>query len=287
MLDGLSRMFSYIEPYVQFPWVIRHIIDISIVSYVVYKMLLLIRETRAEQVLKGLTILLFVTKLSEWLQLNTIYWILKNTATVGVIALLIVFQPELRKALEQIGRGRIFDRFMFIQDEKDPLFFINEIARAVQDMARAKIGALIVIERKTGINDVIDTGVKIDGELSGSLLENIFVPNTPLHDGAVIVRGYRIAAAGCFLPLTDNGNINKQLGTRHRAALGISENSDALAIVVSEETGVISIANNGKLTRYLDSKGLKEILKKVYVKEKEPRSFIVKKWRSRNEQDGQ
>ena len=287
MLDGLSRMFSYIEPYVQFPWVIRHIIDISIVSYVVYKMLLLIRETRAEQVLKGLTILLFVTKLSEWLQLNTIYWILKNTATVGVIALLIVFQPELRKALEQIGRGRIFDRFMFIQDEKDPLFFINEIARAVQDMARAKIGALIVIERKTGINDVIDTGVKIDGELSGSLLENIFVPNTPLHDGAVIVRGYRIAAAGCFLPLTENGNINKQLGTRHRAALGISENSDAIAIVVSEETGVISIANNGKLTRYLDSKGLKEILKKVYVKEKEPRSFIVKKWRSRNEQDGQ
>ena len=287
MLDGLSRMFSYIEPYVQFPWVIRHIIDISIVSYVVYKMLLLIRETRAEQVLKGLTILLFVTKLSEWLQLNTIYWILKNTATVGVIALLIVFQPELRKALEQIGRGRIFDRFMFIQDEKDPLFFINEIARAVQDMARAKIGALIVIERKTGISDVIETGVKIDGELSGSLLENIFVPNTPLHDGAVIVRGYRIAAAGCFLPLTDNGNINKQLGTRHRAALGISENSDALAIVVSEETGVISIANNGKLTRYLDSKGLKEILKKVYVKEKEPRSFIVKKWRSRNEQDGQ
>ncbi len=287
MLDGLSRMFSYIEPYVQFPWVIRHIIDISIVSYVVYKMLLLIRETRAEQVLKGLTILLFVTKLSEWLQLNTIYWILKNTATVGVIALLIVFQPELRKALEQIGRGRIFDRFMFIQDDKDPLFFINEIARAVQDMARAKTGALIVIERKTGIGDVIETGVKIDGELSGSLLENIFVPNTPLHDGAVIVRGYRIAAAGCFLPLTDNGNINKQLGTRHRAALGISENSDALAIVVSEETGVISIANNGKLTRYLDSKGLKEILKKVYVKEKEPRSFIVKKWRSRNEQDGQ
>ena len=287
MLDGLSRMFSYIEPYVQFPWVIRHIIDISIVSYVVYKLLLLIRETRAEQVLKGLTILLFATKLSEWLQLNTIYWILKNTATVGVIALLIVFQPELRKALEQIGRGRIFDRLTFIQEDKDPLFFINEIARAVQDMARAKIGALIVIERKTGINDVIDTGVKIDGELSGSLLENIFVPNTPLHDGAVIVRGYRIAAAGCFLPLTDNGNINKQLGTRHRAALGISENSDALAIVVSEETGVISIANNGKLTRYLDSKGLKEILKKVYVKEKEPRSFIVKKWRSRNEQDGQ
>jgi diadenylate cyclase len=284
MWDGFSRIFSYIEPYIQFPWVIQHVIDISIVAFVLYKLLLLIRETRAEQVLKGLAILLFATKFSELLRLYTVFWILKNTATVGVIALLIVFQPELRKALEQIGRGRLFDKLMFIQDDKDPTLLINEIARAVQNMARAKIGALIVVERKTGVSDVIETGVKIDGELSGALLENIFVPNTPLHDGAVIIRGDRVAAAGCFLPLTDNANISKQLGTRHRAALGISENSDALAIVVSEETGVISIANNGKLTRYLDSKGLKEMLKKVYIKEKEPRSFIPKKWRSRNEQ---
>ena len=140
------------------------------------------------------------------------------------------------------------------------------------------------MERKTGINEVIETGVKIDGEMSGALLENIFAINTPLHDGAVIIRGDRIAAAGCFLPLTENNNISKQLGTRHRAAIGISEVSDALAIVVSEETGVISIAVNGKLTRYMDSKALKEMLNKVYTREKEPRSFIPRKWRSRNEQ---
>lgn len=283
MWDGFSRVFSYIEPYIQFPWVIQHVIDISIVAFVLYKLLLLIRETRAEQVLKGLAILLFATKLSEFLQFNTIYWILKNTATVGVIALLIVFQPELRRALEQIGRGQLFDKLMFLQNDKDPTLLINEIVRAVQNMAKARIGALIVVERKTGVNEVIETGVKIDGELSGSLLENIFVPNTPLHDGAVIVRGDRIAAAGCFLPLTENSNISKQLGTRHRAALGISEISDALAIIVSEETGIISVASNGKLTRYLDSKGLKEMLRKIYIKEKEPRSFIPKKWRSRNE----
>lgn len=283
MWNGFSKIFSFIEPYIQFPWVIQHVIDISIVAFVLYKLLLLIRETRAEQVLKGLAILLFATKLSEVLQFNTIYWILQNTVTVGVIALLIVFQPELRRALEQIGRGKIFDRSMFIQNDRDPYLIISEIVKAVQNMAKDKTGALIVVENRTGVNDVIETGVKIDGELSGALLENIFVPNTPLHDGAVIIRGDRIAAAGCFLPLTENPNLSKQLGTRHRAALGISENSDAMAIIVSEETGIISVASNGKLTRYLDSKGLKEMLKKIYVKEKDTRSLILKKWRTKNE----
>ncbi len=282
MRDWFYRISSYIEPYIQFPWVIQHIIDIVIVAFVLYKLLLLIRETRAEQVLKGLAIILFVTKLSALLRFNTIYWILKNTATVGVIALLVVFQPELRRALEQIGRGQLLDRF-FLNDEKDPTYIINEIVRAVQNMAKNKVGLIIVIEGKTGVNDVIETGVRIDGELTAALLENIFVVNSPLHDGAVIIRGDRIAAAGCFLPLTDNSGISKQLGTRHRAALGISEVSDALAIVVSEETGVISMASNGKLTRYLDAKSLREILKKVYVREKETRSLIPKKWRSRND----
>ncbi|HOB19424.1 MAG TPA: diadenylate cyclase CdaA [Candidatus Atribacteria bacterium] len=283
MWDWITRFFSYIEPYIQFPWVIRHIIDIAIVAYVLYRLMLLIRETRAEQVLKGLAILLMATKLSEILQFYTIYWILKNTVTVGVIALLIVFQPELRRALEQIGRGQLFDKSLFINDDKDSSVIINEISKAVLNMAKANIGALIVIERKTGLNDYLETGVRLDAELSGPLLENIFVPNTPLHDGAVIIRGSRIAAAGCFLPLTENPNLSKQLGTRHRAALGISENSDAVAIVVSEETGIISMANNGKLTRYLDSKGLKDMLQKVYVREKEPRSIIPKKWRIKNE----
>ena len=281
MWDWISRLFSYIEPYIQFPWVIRHIIDIAIVSFVLYRLLLLIKETRAEQVLKGLAILLFATKLSEILQLYTIFWILKNTVTVGVIAILIVFQPELRRALEHIGRGKFFDRSIFIRDDKEPSLVIDEIVKAAQNMAEKKIGALIVVERNTGINDVIETGVSIDAELTGALLENIFMPNAPLHDGAVIVRKDRIAAAGCFLPLTENPNISKQLGTRHRAALGISESSDALAIIVSEENGIISTANNGKLTRYLDGKGLEDMLNKIYVKDKQARAIFPKKWRAK------
>ena len=281
MWDWISRLFSYIEPYIQFPWVIRHIIDIAIVSFVLYRLLLLIKETRAEQVLKVLTILLFAKKLSEILQLYTIFWILKNTVTVGVIAILIVFQPELRRALEHIGRGKFFDRSIFIRDDKEPSLVIDEIVKAAQNMAEKKIGALIVVERNTGINDVIETGVSIDAELTGALLENIFMPNAPLHDGAVIVRKDRIAAAGCFLPLTENPNISKQLGTRHRAALGISESSDALAIIVSEENGIISTANNGKLTRYLDGKGLEDMLNKIYVKDKQARSIFPKKWRAK------
>ncbi len=283
MWEGFSRFISIIEPYIQFPWVIQHVIDITIVSYVLYRLLLLIRETRAEQVLKGLFILLFVTKLSEILKLHAIFWILKNTVTVGVIALLIVFQPELRRALEQIGRGKLFDRTMFLPNERDPSLVIGEIVKAVQNMAKDKTGALIVVERKTGINDVIETGVQIDGQLTGELLENIFFPNTPLHDGAVIIRGDRLAAAGCFLPLTENPNLSKQLGTRHRAALGISESSDALAIIVSEETGIISVANDGKLTRYLDSKGLREMLKNIYGKDKEFKPLSLIKWRTKND----
>lgn len=280
MWDWFSKVISYIEPYIQFPWVIQHVLDILIVTFVLYKLLLLIRETRAEQVLKGLGILLFVTYLSEVLQFSTVYWILKNTATVGVIALLIVFQPELRRALEQIGRGQLLDMF-FLHDDQDFTKLVNELVHSVQNLAKAKTGALIVMERKTGINEVIETGVKIDGELSEALLLNIFFENTPLHDGAVIIRGDRIAAAGCFLPLTENSNISKQLGTRHRAALGITEISDSIAIVVSEETGVISIASNGKLTRYLDSKALREMLRKYLIKERETRSLIPKKWREK------
>src|SRR5690554_6413105 len=242
MLDWLYKVISYIEPYIQFPWVIQHVLDILIVSFVLYKLLLLIRETRAEQVLKGLAILLLVTYLSDVLQFSAVYWILKNTATVGVIALLIVFQPELRKALEQIGRGQLLDRF-FLHGDQDFTKLINELVHSVQNLAKTKTGALIVLEQKTGINEVIETGVKIDGELSEALIMNIFFENTPLHDGAVVIRGDRIAAAGCFLPLTENSNISKQLGTRHRAALGITEISDSIAIVVSEETGVISIAS--------------------------------------------
>ena len=284
MWAWLTNIISYLEPYFQSPDIIRHVVDIVIVAYVLYKLMLLIRETRAEQVLKGLSILLFVTWLSDILKLNTIFMILRNTAQLGVIALLIVFQPELRKALEQIGRGRIFEKVAFSQNDVNISEVIDNIVEAVQNLSNAQIGALIVIERKTGLNDVVETGTKLDAHLTRELLENIFVPNTPLHDGAVIIRESKIVAAGCFLPLTENPNLSRQLGTRHRAALGISEVSDALTIIVSEETGVISLASDGKLTRYLDGKGLRDILEKVYTKEKEAKPFNLKKWRLKDDQ---
>jgi len=275
----------WLEPYFQFPYIIGHIVDIAIVAFVIYQLLLLIQKTRAEQVLKGLIILFFIYFISKWVHLNTISWALENTIDFGIIATIIVFQPELRRALEQIGRGKFFQKVMLIRDERERNYseIINDIVKAVENMSKSRTGALIVIERETGINDIIETGVKIDAELTRELLENIFVPNTPLHDGAVVIRGERIAAAGCFLPLTENPNLSKQLGTRHRAALGISENSDALAIIVSEETGVVSSASGGKLTRYLDSKGLQEILGKIYGQEPEIRPFNFIRWRSRNE----
>jgi len=282
MWAWLSNFIWYLEPYLLFPDIIRHVFDIAIVAYLLYRLLLLIRETRAEQVLKGLAILLFATWLSSMLRFNAIHMILRNTAELGVIALLIVFQPELRRALEKIGRGSIIDKTMFMQAERDKKAMFEEIVKAVQKLAKSKLGALIVIERKTGLNDVIETGVKIDAKVTEELLENIFVPNTPLHDGAVIIRDDRIAAAGCFLPLTENPNTGKQLGTRHRAALGISELSDSLSLVVSEETSVISLAVDGKLIRHLETKTLMDMLEKLHNGEKETRSFNLMRWRSKN-----
>ena len=210
MWAWLSNIISYLEPYFQIPDILLHAVDVAIVAYVLYKLMLLIRETRAEQVLKGLATLLFVTWLSDILKLNTIFMILRNTAQLGVIALLIVFQPELRRALEQIGRGKIFEKVAFSQNDENISAVINDIVEAVQNLASEQIGALIVIEGKTGLNDVVETGTRLDAHLTRELLENIFVPNTPLHDGAVIIRETRIIAAGCFLPLTENPNLSKQ-----------------------------------------------------------------------------
>ena len=262
---------------------IRDIIDILIVAVAFYKLFMLIRETRAEQLTKGILVLFIATKISEWLELFTVYWILEKTMTVGVLAILIVFQPELRRGLEYIGRSRFFTK-SFIEVEGESINkTVDEIVDAIASLSRQKIGALIVLERQTGLNEVVDTGTPINGVVSSGLLINIFIPNTPLHDGAVIIRRDIVKAAGCFLPLTDNASLSKELGTRHRAALGISEKSDGLAIVVSEETGAISIAENGSLARYLDVKTLKQILLDVYKPKKQKQSFIVK-WRRKNEQ---
>ena len=262
---------------------IRDIIDILIVAIAFYKLFMLIRETRAEQLTKGIFALFVFTKLSEWLELYTINWLLRQLMTVGTLAILIVFQPELRRALEYIGRSRFFTKsFVEIKDESLSVV-VEEIVEAVASLSRQKIGALIVIERKTGLSEVVETGTKIEGQVSSDLLINIFIPNTPLHDGAVIIKEDMIKAAGCFLPLTDNMSLSKDLGTRHRAALGISEKSDGLAIVVSEETGAISIAENGSLARYLDIKTLEQILLDMYKPKDSKQSFITK-WRRKDEQ---
>jgi len=262
---------------------VRDIFDILIVAMAFYKLFMLIRETRAEQLIKGIFILFALTKVSEWLELYTLNFILDTAMTVGVIAILIVFQPELRRALEYIGRSRFFTRsFLEIKSESLKEVF-DEIVDAVASLSRQKIGALIVIERETGLNEVVETGTMIQGKVSSDLLINIFIPNTPLHDGAVIIKDDTIKAAACFLPLTDNASLSKDLGTRHRAALGISERSDCLAIVVSEETGSISIAENGSLARYLDTKTLKQILMDMYKPKDQQPSFLMK-WRNK---DGQ
>jgi len=276
-LEILNRLFSNIR--------IRDVIDIIIVAAVFYKVFKLIRETRAEQLIKGIFVIFVFEKISGegLLELYTINWILKNTMTVGVIAILIVFQPELRRGLEYIGRSRFFTK-SFLEIKGESLSkIVEEIVEACASLSRQKIGALIVLERETGLNEVVETGTKINGVVSSNLLINIFIPNTPLHDGAVIIKEDMIKAAACFLPLTDNMNLSKELGTRHRAALGISERSDSLAIIVSEETGAISIAENGTIARHLDSKTLKQILIDMYKPKDSPQTFMTK-WRRKDEQ---
>ena len=261
---------------------IRDVIDILIVAVVLYKLFTLIKETRAEQLIKGIGILLVLTKLSDWAELYTINWILANAMTVGTLALLIVFQPELRRGLESIGRSRFLTKsFIEIRGENISRV-VDEIVEATASLSRQKIGALMVLERQTGLNEVVETGTKIGGLVTSDLLINIFIPNTPLHDGAVIIKDDIIKAAACFLPLTDSSIVSKELGTRHRAAIGISERSDSLSIIVSEETGAISIAENGTISRYLDSKTLKKILLDMYKPKKEDQLF-TRKWRTKDE----
>ncbi|MCG8481699.1 MAG: diadenylate cyclase CdaA [Clostridia bacterium] len=265
---------------------ITDIIDIAFVAFVIFKILEFIRETRAEQLVKGLLFIIIITGVSYWLQLHAIFWILRNTMTLGTIALIIVFQPELRRALEYLGRGKFLTR-SFIEIDKEVAEEITEsIISAVSYLTKHNIGALIIIERETAVGDVIETGTTLNAEISDQLLLNIFNTNAPLHDGAVIIRGKNILAAGCVLPLSQNKNLSKELGTRHRAGIGITEHSDAVALIVSEETGAISISIDGKLSRFLDIKSVERILMNVYVNKAQQRYTImplVKKiWRQKS-----
>lgn len=242
---------------------IADIVDIAIVTYIFYKIYTFIKDTRAEQVLKGILILLIATKVSDIFNLHTLYWMLENTLTVGLLAVLIIFQPELRSGLEHIGRTN----FNFIGKNNYNISEeilnknIEEIVESMYSLSRQKIGALIIMEKDTKIGEIIKTGTIIDAEISRQLLINIFIPNTPLHDGAVVIREGKLKAAACFLPLTESKDLSKDLGTRHRAAIGISEVSDCLSLVVSEETGSISIAKAGKLYRNISKERLTNILR--------------------------
>lgn len=263
---------------------INDFIDILIVAFVIYKAIKLLKETRAEQLVKGIVVLLVATQLSEWLQLNAINFILRNTMQVGVLALLVVFQPELRRALEQVGRSSLgsFLRFDDFNSDINIKESIEQMCIAADKLAKERIGALIVIERETKIGEIIKTGTAIDARINAELLQNIFFPKSPLHDGAIVIRNNKIAAANCYLPLSQDMTISRELGTRHRAAIGISENSDAVVIVVSEETGKISVALNGDLTRNLTVENLNKALNRILIASNEKNTdtnFILKKVR--------
>lgn len=239
------------------------IIDILIVAYIVYKIIGWVKETRAWTLFKGVVVFFIFYAVGTLLQLNTIHWILSETISVGIIAFVILFQPELRKVLEQLGNGKfIRNIFKFeFQDEdtNEDTVVVEEIVTAAKKMASVKTGALILVERKVPLGDHIRTGIAVDGIVTSQLLINIFEHNTPLHDGAVIIRNNRVAAAACFLPLTEN-KVSMELGTRHRAAIGASEVSDADIVVVSEETGFISLARGGVIYRNITPDDLRKML---------------------------
>lgn len=245
---------------------IRDLIDIAIVAFVIYHGIKLIKETRASQLIKGIIALVVFAQIADMLQLNSVNFILDNTLQLGLIALLVVFQPELRRTLEKVGSAKFTNLFK-INDEVVETYS-EEVSTAVRNLARTKTGALIIMERQTKLGEITDKGIPVDSCITDSLLENIFVPNTPLHDGAVIISGGRIKAAACVLPLTEKSDISKELGTRHRAAIGVSEIADCIAIVVSEETGNISVAMNGEIKRGYDYKKLKNEIDKMFAVEK-------------------
>lgn len=262
---------------------VSSVMDILAVSYIFYKAYMLIRETRAEQLLKGIIFIILLIPVSSFFNLTMLNWILTKTLTIGVLSFIIIFQPEIRRALEHLGRTAFNDKHI-LEDDETMEKVVSEIVNSTENLSKSKTGALIIIEQLTGLGDIINTGTQLDAVVSSALLENIFVVNTPLHDGATIIRNNRIVSAGCFLPLTSNNDINKKLGTRHRAAIGISENSDALIIAVSEETGTISLAVNGVLTRNYNRERLKDILIRIIKKRQHTKLTFreqVKEWKKR------
>jgi len=260
----------------QFRW-ITDTLDILIIAILLYRLIVLTKETRAYQVIKGVGILFIAAILSDTLQLQTVSWLLNSIVASGIIVAVVLFQPELRRGLEHIGRGELFYKNLFADLQQEETQIVAELQQAMLNLSKRRVGALVVIEQKTGLGDIISTGTRIEGIISAPLIENIFEPNTPLHDGAVIIRSGRIVAAACFLPLSEDFSVSRDLGTRHRAALGVSSVSDSVTLIVSEETGVISFARDGKLVRYIDQKALKNLLESIFVRKVESSVSILKR----------
>ena len=276
----MSYLFSQLQT---FFWNIfnrpqlNDLLDILIVAVLIYQMIMLTRDTRASEVLKGFLLLVAASLLSSLLGLTALTWVLKQILSNGALVLVVLFQPEIRRVLEQLGRGAKMEHFQSDGEENQRI--ISEITQCLTSLSRRRVGALIVFERRTGLKDVMETGTRLDSTISAPLLENICEPNTPLHDGAVIIRGTRIVSAACMLTtLSESNAITRDLGTRHRAAIGISETTDALVLIVSEETGVISMARDGKLTRHLDAKAIGEILSTMYHQPQDGLYVRAKNW---------
>ncbi len=285
MTEYLARMYSWIA-FVPKMITFTNIIEILLLSFLIYKILCWVQNTRAWTLLKGGVIILVFYLLASFFHFTTITWIINRMGLIAVLAVLIIFQPELRKALEQLGSKNILTG-LFLESVRGPEGYtektVNEIVRAAYEMGKVKTGALIVIEKDVSLQEVERTGIEIDGIVTSQLLINIFEHNTPLHDGAVVIRGNRITAATCYLPLTDSLTISKDLGTRHRAALGISESTDSMTVVVSEETGRVSLAQGGVLQRISDPEVLRAALTVENGEEVTTGRFKIWKGRNKNE----
>ena len=291
----MNTIISFFRDYVAWltipDFTITDVLEIAIIAFAFYHIILWIKDTRAWVLLKGMVILGIIFLVALVLEMNVVLWVFQNAMVVGIMALVVIFQPELRRALEQLGRKKIFSNlFSFSAGEyegRQSAFTektINEVVRASYEMGEVKTGALIVIEQNVALGEYVRTGISIDGLVTSQLLINIFEHNTPLHDGAVIIRGNRIVSATCYLPLTDSMDIGKELGTRHRAAVGISEVSDSLTIIVSEETGAVSLAKDGRLYKHLQKEELVEKLQQLKVDDTGT-ADVFKKWKDllRNE----
>ena len=284
VVEGLYSWLSFVPRITS-----RNILEIAIITFLVYEILYWIKNTRAWTLLRGIVVIMGFTLFVYVLHLETILWIIKEFALIATTALIIIFQPELRKALEQLGSQNLISGILSFDDREESSAFtektINEIVKGTIDMAKVKTGALMVIERNVSLKEIERTGIEVSGIVTSQLLINIFEHNTPLHDGAVIIRGNRIAAATCYLPLSDNMAISKDLGTRHRAAVGISEVSDSLTVVVSEETGRVSVAEGGCLRRISDADELRKALSTLLADDKmSGKRFKIWKGRLKNEE---